>query len=303
LSQKYPGDAGISADPSVVWEEHFDEGSTAAFAARYDQVDNAAGMSLVSDVPTNSSAKKSMQLTSNPSTGANATDFYKNLASFSQGYGELYFRWYVKYQAGMPWHHAGVWFGGYYPPQSYPAPHAGTKPVGNDRFSVAIEPMVPDPTSVLPNPNFDFYNYWMNMHTCSGCNGSYWGNSLIGQSSFVAEDNTWECVEVHLKVNTVLSSATGSMLEVWENDNLVQSFNPSGPGGGWVQDHYCPTGADVGCNYSYTAPGPVDLQVRTTSSLNINYFWPQNYITSGGPGSLWFSNMVVATQRVGCIVP
>jgi len=243
-----------------------------------------------------------MRMTSNPSIGINATDFYAN---FSSGYGELYFRWYVKYQAGIPWHHAGVWFGGYNPPLNWANPQAGTKPAGNDRFSIAIEPAW---TQGSPNPPFDFYNYWMNMHTCSSCGGSYFGNNLISKSTFTAEDNQWECVEVHAKLNTDMSSATGSILEVWRNDSLMESLTPTSStnsDGKWVQDHYCPADADMSrcTSYSATAPQPVNLQVRTTTALNLNYFWPQNYITSGGAGSMRLSNMVVATKRIGCIAP
>ena len=301
LSQEYPGDVGIQNDPSVVWSEHFDEGSIGAFVARYDTYDNEAGMSLVPDVPAGSAEKYAIQLTSNPTTGADATDFYKNFANFSSGYTDLYFRWYVKYQAGIPYHHTGVWFGGYNPPLNWPYPHAGQKPTGTDRFSIAIEPIWHVGTS---NPVLDFYNYWMNMQSCSSCGGKYWGNELVENNSFTA-DTTWECIEVHLAINTDMNSAAGSMLEVWKNNNLVQSFSPTGPAGGWVQDHYCPAGSTASqCQYSYTLPGPADLQVRTTSALNINYFWPQNYITSGnGPGSVWYSNMVVATKRIGCLVP
>jgi hypothetical protein len=46
----------------------------------------------------------------------------------------------------------------------------------------------------------------------------------------------------------------------------------------------------------------LDLQWRTTPSLQLNYFWPQNYITqSGVTGSMQFADMIVATKRVGCI--
>ena len=301
LSQEYPGDVGIQNDPSVVWSEHFDEGSIAAFLSRYESHSNEAGMSFVPDVPAGSAEKYSIELTSNPTTGADATDFYKNFANFSSGYDNLYFRWYVKYEAGVPYHHTGVWFGGYNPPLNWPYPHAGVKPTGDDRFSIAIEPIWNVGSS---NPILDFYNYWMNMHTCSSCGGNYWCNELVEDNSFTA-DTTWECIEVHLEINTDMNSDAGSMLEVWKNNNLVQSFSPNGPTGGWVQDHYCPSGSTASqCQYSYVSIAAPDLQVRTTSALNINYFWPQNYITSGSsPGSVWYSNMVVATKRIGCLVP
>jgi hypothetical protein len=48
---------------------------------------------------------------------------------------------------------------------------------------------------------------------------------------------------------------------------------------------------------------PLELQWRSTASLQLDAFWPQNYITSGPDGSVQFDEMVVATSRVGCLAP
>lgn len=293
LASRYPCDKGIESDPSFVWGENFEEGSLSAFASRYDQVDNTPGMAFVSDVPVKSCGGHAMSLTAGGSVSA--TDFYKKLPNAN----ELYVRWYAKYEAMVPWHHTGVWFGGYDPPQSYPSPHAGIKPAGNDRFELAIEPIWGVGS---PNPDFDFYNYWMQMHTCSSCDGDYWGNALISKTSFTADDDTWVCVETHAVVNSDLGSTKGAVLEVWKNDVLVQAFPETGGVGFWVQDHYCPVGANGSqCAYSPTAPGPLDLQLRSTASLQLNYFWPQNYITSTQTGTVEYDDMVVATSRIGCL--
>jgi hypothetical protein len=300
LAQLYPGDKGIGADPSVVWDEHFDEGSVSAVTARYESSDNVSAMTIVSDHPAASSVKVSMQFTADPSAGNNGPDLYKNFAKFSKGYDELYYRWYVKYEPNIEWHHAGLWIGGYDPPQDWAAPHAGMKPAGNDRFSIAVEPVWGVGTST---PQLDFYNYWMNMHTCSSCSGSYWGNSLVEQTSLTTDDGQWVCMELHVKLNTDMASAAGSMLEIWKNDKIVQSFTATGPSGGWIQDHYCPQGSTAPQCAGSATNGPANIQVRTQKTLNLNYFWPQSYVTTGGAASMWYSNMVVATKRIGCIVP
>jgi hypothetical protein len=46
---------------------------------------------------------------------------------------------------------------------------------------------------------------------------------------------------------------------------------------------------------------PLDLQFRSTLELKLSHFWPQNDISSGGPGSLWLDHMVLARRRVGCL--
>src|SRR5881392_1013247 len=274
LADRYPCDRGIATDPAVIWAENFEEGSVSAVTSRYQDYKTADGRNAATQ----------------------ATDLYKRLDT---GQDELYVRWYAKYQAGAPWHHTGVWFGGYNPPSDWPNPQAGIRPLGNDRVSFSVEPVWGNGG---PNPVFDFYNYWMQMHTCSGCGGSYWGNALISRTAFTASDNTWACVEVHARLNTDMASDAGAVLEVWKSDSLVQRFPDTAGAGYWVQDHFCPVGADGSqCNYSPTAAGPADLQFRTTTDLKLNAFWPQNYVTDPASGSVWFDDMVVAKQRIGCL--
>lgn len=300
LSDQYPGDIGIDNDPDVVWHENFEEGSVAAVTGRYDSAANPPGMTLSTDVPARSSGHASMQLTSDGG-GANATDLYKNLGA---GYDEIFVRYYAKYQAGVMWHHTGVWIGGYNPPSPYPNPMAGLKPNGDDRFSVSLEPM-----EAAPNARLDFYDYWMQMHSWMDVpmgSTAYYGNSLVHQTSLRAPDDTWFCVELHIKLNPDPTSPAGAELGLWINDTQVQDFTDSAPLGCWIKDKFCPVGADgpecTGypslCVQPYI---PLDLQYRSTSALKINAFWPQNYITAGGAGSVWYDDMVMAKRRIGCL--
>jgi hypothetical protein len=232
--------------------------------------------------------------------GPTATDLYRNLGA---GVGELWARWYVKYEAGVTWHHSGVWIGGYDPPMDYPSPQAGLRPEGDDRFSVSLEPM-----GAGTDVRMDFYNYWMTMHSWMEVpdgNNSYYGNTLIHDTTLRAPDDGWTCLEVHIKVNPDPGSAAGAELGVWQDDVSVQQFSDTAPLGYWVRDKFCPDAADgTECtDYRPVSPTlvPLDLQLRSVASLQINTFWPQNYITEGPEGSLWFDDMVLATRRIGCL--
>ncbi len=300
IAAKYPGDLGIDKDPAVVWVENFEEGSVGAVTGRYDDSKNAAGMTLVSDIAPKSGGKASMKMTAS-GDGANATDLYKRL---DPGYEDWYVRWYAKYQPSIQWHHSGVWFGGYNPATSYPSPQAGLKPNGDDRITVAIEPIYGVGSGAA---RFDFYNYWMNMHSWMAVpSGSqaYYGNGLVHQNTFTVDETKWSCLEVHVKLNPDPTNATGGMLEVWKNNTLVASFDDAGPKGYWIRDKFCPPGANGKECTDYPAPFDtvMDLQWRSTTSLKLNYFWPQNYITQAGvTGEVQYDDMVVATSRVGCI--
>jgi hypothetical protein len=298
IASRHPGDQGIEADPAVVWSEGFEEGSVGAVTARYEDFKNPAGMELIADVPPGSAGGASMRMTAGGS--ASATDLYKRLADHD----ELFARWYAKYEPGVKWHHSGVWLGGYGPPSNWPNPQAGLRPDGDDRFSVSLEP-VWDVGGAAPR--FDFYNYWMTMHSwmqAPSGGTAYYGNTLVHQQAFTVDEGRWVCLEVHVKLNTDASSPAGAVLEVWKNDALVQRFDEDGPLGYWIRDKFCPGGADGGECTAYPAPADtvLDLQYRSTQALRLNAFWPQNYITDDGAvGSVQYDDMVVATERVGCL--
>ena len=132
---------------------------------------------------------------------------------------------------------------------------------------------------------------------------AYYGNTLIHRNDFTVDPGEWVCLEVHARLNPDPSSSTGALLEVWKGDILVQRFDETGPLGYWIRDKFCPAGADGSECTNYPAPADtiLDLQMRTTTALRLNAFWPQNYITEGPEGSVQYDHMVVATRRVGCL--
>jgi hypothetical protein len=301
LATKYPGDVGIAKDPSVVWHEDFEEGNVAAIVGRYDSYANSSGMSLVTDRPTSSAGAVALALTAgsrNP-----ATDFYK---SFGAGYDELYFRYYAKYVGAGPWHHTGLWIGGYSPPLRYTYPRAGRKPAGNDLFSIGLEPI-----PLFDNVPMDLYTYWRGMQSWksnpTGAVGDYYGNTLLHDADFRMQSNTWVCYEIHLKVNPDPTNDSGAVLEVWQNDALVRRFDDKGPRGYWVKDKFCPLDASGSECTAYRPANPtqvlLDQQWRSASAMKVNYFWPQNYNTEDPNSTLMLDDMVVATKRIGCTVP
>jgi hypothetical protein len=299
IADGYPGDEGIADDPDVVWAENFEQASVADFLARYDSHQNEAGMSFDPNVPARSSGSASLRLESS-GEGENATDFYKNLGA---GWDELYVRYYARYEANVPWHHTGVWIGGYNPPSDWPDPNAGLKPDGDDRFSISLEPLEQNSAT----PRMDFYNYWMTMHSWmevpSG-DTAYYGNSLIHEPSLVARDS-WQCIELYIKLNPEPASALGAELALFVDDVPLVAFTDQAPLGYWIKDKFCPdTAPGEECtDYRPSDPElvPLDLQFRSDENLKLNALWPQNYITDPGSGSVWYDDMVLARRRIGCL--
>jgi hypothetical protein len=301
LAAKYRCDVGIESDPAFLFKEDFEEGSISTLLGRYsDHSGDPSSMALTADIPGGSCGKASGRFTA--SASATTSSLFRQIS----GIDEVYYRAYVKYQAGITWHHSGLSIKGYNPPSPWPLGLAGLKPNGDDSFSVALEPVY---GTGSPNPRFDIYAYWMKMRSWMDQpqgDQAYYGNSLVHQNAFTADDDTWICVEMHLGLNTDLSSATGAVLELWKNDALVQHFDHQAPLGCWIKDKFCPVGADGSectdypslCLLPYVPP---DLQLRSTSALAITGIGFGNYITEGGDGSVAFDDVVVARTRIGCV--
>jgi len=76
------------------------------------------------------------------------------------------------------------------------------------------------------------------------------------------------------------------VLEVWKNDVLIQRFpDTAGAGIGCRTTSAPRVPMARQCNYSSTAPGPLDLQFRNSPTLQLNHLWPQNYITDPASGA------------------
>jgi len=298
LSDDHPGDVGLGGDPAVVWFEDFEGGDVAAITGRYDQAQGTARMQVLGDQPPGAGGTSALSLTAGG--GVDAVDLYKQLPDAD----EWFVRWYAKYQPQAPWHHSGMWIGGYNPGMPFPSPQAGLAPNGDDRFSLAIEPVWNVGAS---GTRFDFYNYWRGMHswmeTPTNDGTSYFGNSFIHQNALTVDGDQWTCLELHVKLNPDPASAAGAVLEVFENDAQVVRFDDAAPLGYWIRDKFCPTGADGSecTDFPAAFDEVLDLQLRSVDALKLNAFWPQNYVTDAAQGTLVLDQMVVATQRVGCI--
>jgi hypothetical protein len=301
IAASYRCDLGIENDPAVLFKEDFEEASILALLDRYsDHNGEDSSMALVGDIPVTGCGKTAGRFTASPS--ADTSSVFRQLA----GIDEIYLRAYVKYQAGVNWHHTGISIKGYNPPSPWPLGLAGLKPNGDDDFSLALEPVYGVGSK---NPRFDVYAYWMRMHSWMDQpegDQAYYGNSLVHQRGFTADDDTWICVEVHLKLNSDLGSSAGTMLELWKNDVPIAHFDDQTPLGCWIKDKFCPVSAGAAecadypslCQEPYV---PAELQWRSTGALQITGIGFGNYITEGTSGSVEYDHVVVATTHIGCV--
>jgi hypothetical protein len=126
LSAKYPKDAGIGRDSSVLFAENFEAGALEDVFKRWTEVSNKGGkvVSLSQDVPPTSAGKRSVQLTANvpENTGGHL------YARLKKGVDRVFARFYVKFPQDADYIHHFVHMGGYNPPTNWPQGGAGDRP-------------------------------------------------------------------------------------------------------------------------------------------------------------------------------
>jgi hypothetical protein len=282
LASRYPGDVGIENDPAVIFVEKFEDSLAAAFN-RWGDVKNGPSMVWSSDVPAGSPGGHSLQI---PSVGGGVNSGGHLYKLLSPGIDDtIYIRYYIKYPSNSNFHHSGIWTGGFYPISLWPDPQAGSRPAGNDRFMAAAEQ-----NSVTRL--FDHYNYWMGMHPDAG--GAYWGDFLLNNPAIQAPRDAWACVEHMVKLNNPVSASNGEHA-IWLNGVKVSHLGQGFPTGSWSGGIFTQGAGST----------PFEgFRWRSTTSLNINYIWLQNYSPDDPPGvsaSIKYDHVVVAKSYIGCL--
>jgi hypothetical protein len=282
IAAGYVADVGIENHPDVIWVERFDEADLQGVFARYTDVLNGAGMSLVPDVPPGSQSTRSLRITAvgGQNTGGH---LFRPLPGTGE---ELYFRFYVKYGPTGTHHHSGLWTGGYNPQTAWPQGGAGQRPTGDDRFTIGFEGN---------GAHMDFYTYWAGMRPNPSSNpetgDNYWGNSLVNDIQAGVAAGQWICYEIRVKLNTPPTASDGE-LSLWRNGELIFEMGPGTPGT-WVWSHFTRDAAGE----------PFEgFQWRTTTDLRLGFLWMTLYSTGNAAGVtsvLQFDHVVVARSYIG----
>ena len=263
----------------IIFQENFEAASISEMTVKWDEAKNSANMSFSSDVPEGSPGSQSlvMTYTAGQNTGGH---LYKMLPD---GYDSLFARFYVKFEANhSPVHHF-VHMGGYYPPTTWPQGGAGSRPVGNERFTTGIEPFG-------DNWSWDFYTYWMHMRGYADPN-YFWGNTFHPNPAARINRGEWIRVELMMKVNDPVDSYNGEQA-FWVNGEKIQHLGDGFPNGYWIWDKFYPhpdSSAFEG------------FQWRNDERLKLNFFWLLYYMTgeTDHMDKIYFDDVVVSTEYIG----
>ncbi len=197
LAQRASDLRTLRALPEVIFADDFEQG---ALGDGWDEVGNKDGsvLSWVDPGPDSGLGRRCLRVEAHlgRNTGGGLTKWFKSAE-------RLHVRFYTRFDVQCDYVHHFVtlrankaltgrdrWsgFGG-----------AGLKPVGDERFSTAIEAW--GNWGRFPAPGrWNFYSYWHEMEPSR--DGKYWGNSFLPENEPNIEKGRWICVEFMVRHNT-----------------------------------------------------------------------------------------------------
>jgi hypothetical protein len=263
LAAGYKADSGIAAHSAVIFADDFESGE---LGARWDEQSPAKERALslappMDDICGRRCLRVEARLGENQGGG---------LTKWFQPAERVFVRFYVRFDPGCDYVHHFVtlranrglhggdkWsgFGG-----------AGERPLGDERFSTALEPW--GNWARWPAPGkWDFYSYWHQMHVSPDL--KYWGNSFLPEPQPVIQKEHWICAEFMLKHNT--PGQSDGEQAFWIDGRLL---------GHWK-----------GINW------------RKTESLKANALTLESYVTDRWTNNttnvVYFDNVVIARAYIG----
>jgi hypothetical protein len=318
IAIKYPGDMGIEKDPDVIFVESF-EGSVDEICSHWESVSGKPTMSKSKDVVPGSGGSESLLLTRVPGGTEGYTDggnLYRRLNNATGGYGyeQVFFRFYMKFNAEhAPIHHYGSGLVGFRPTTPWAQGGAGERPNADARWSTQVEPGTFD--------TWHFYSYWQGMGG-SPPRGQTWGNTFEWDcpDRAVAREK-WICLEVMVKMNDI-GNSNGEQA-YWLDGKLSRNAEGKitsyvGKGfpsvGTWIYDKFKPYASEQGITWDYEQGRGVALaggkpfpgfEWRSTPELNINAIWLYRYMSQPERrvSKVWWDHLVVATKYIGPLTP
>jgi hypothetical protein len=292
IAARYPNDAGIGTDPRVIFADNFDawEADTAqpppgTWDAVRNGTDPRQRQTLV--VPgrvavggADLSGKNVLRLACHHG-GPNTAGLRKHLGNYRSpkegkgaGYEDVYVRYYQKLDAAYaPERNHGANLGGrdLTHPDSWSVGRADTRDVAaHGYFYSGLQPY---PASRGRPMYWGFYSYHLDKPT-------QWGDDYRPQPGErkAIEVGRWYCLERHMKLNATDPLTADGVEELWVDGERVLR-----------RDGLC----------FRRAPG---LRI-TVFELEVYYHGLPERYTAEKPITVYFDNVVIATERIGCLSP
>jgi hypothetical protein len=304
ISTQYPRDVGIAADARVLFASDFENGLTGW--TRY--TNDTDHIMVLTDATLAHAGTRFLraqvtrtQLATNANISANAQ------YDFATRVPEVYWRFHTRFvgQTSSPHHWVRVGAG---TPSYQSDGLANTVPPGNQGFWFDLD--------ASQGKTFGFYVYWYKMRSgrcndgsatpgCAGDQGStyYYGNNFnpAGQTAFAAD--SWFCLELRAKANTVGQS--DGELTLWKDDALVGEYKPGTPRGRWLRDNFYSWGqyyTDEQAFEGFDFRSDANVLLKR---VTLDAYYQVDTLPAAAPAAqvILYDDVVIATSRIGCRVP
>jgi hypothetical protein len=308
---------GLGDDPAVIFFDDFETGW-----GRWDAPDaDTEYLKMQSDAATAYAGSGYLQ-SSVTSAHLEAQEYISSQSHFNfpSSVERVFFRYYAQFVGTAPTPHhwvrmtAGT-------PEFNGSGRANRVPPGDEGFWFDFDANTDDV--------FNFYVYWYNMRSgrCNdgsvvpGCEGDqgntyHYGNVFRPPEQTPFPRDEWFCVEMMASANTV--GQMDGALAFWIDDRPVGDYQQGAPDGTWLRDSF----HEGGCDFSAcTDPEPFEgFDFRSSDAVAFKGFVLDAYyerassadrraileaagIVVSDAQTVFYDNVVVATERIGCRVP
>ena len=312
LSERFPNDSFPGNEPSLLFHSNFENDF-----AGWDSFMSYSGMpSIIENNPTlahagNKSFKATFTLAALQSRGSASV---RTIKQFNTESDTVFFRFYSRFtaQTARPHHWVGACaFSG----SECPGGNAGLRPPGDSRFSSTVD--------IDGENKLFFYTYWHQMRSgrcndgsvtpgCAGDQGRtyYYGNTFRPANQQSLDLTQWNCYEFMVKENTI-GQWDGSQA-MWVNGNFLGEFTKDVTHGEWLRANFYTEGewgTDPVNNFfeGYNFRSAESVRLR---SFKLEFYQQQDTLTQrradtpvkGTNQTMFFDDVVIATERIGCMV-
>ena len=238
IAAKHPGDAGIAADPAVIFADNFEDDATPADLKRkWSGVFGDQDMRITEVPAAVHSGRKALQITMPRQTSPHSSGLQ---AVFADEHDTVFLRYYSKFEKGFDYpsgvscHNGADISAHYYTNGATP----GQRADGHNKFLVAYEDeigyrgpaAVPGPLNVYcyhPEQRDNFGDHFlpsgsvMPYSPTLGNHGSF-GAEFVPRTDIVPELDRWYCFEFMVKSNT--AGRRDGRIACWLDGTLIADF-------------------------------------------------------------------------------
>lgn len=314
LTARYPDDTALSADPAVLFHDDFEQGW-----GKWDAPSKDTAHLVIESAAATAHAGSRYLRSTVTEAQLQADEYISSASEFAlkKRVDTVYWRFYARFVgiSVTPHHWVRMAAG----TEAYESSGlANTVPAGDQGFWFDFDADTSD--------RFNFYVYWYEMRsgrcndgsTTPGCAGDqgttyHYGNTFAPASQAPFPRDTWLCIELMAKANSVGTSDGALAFSV--NDTLLGDYRSGFPSGTWLRDRFHPGG----CTFSACeAPKPFEgFDFRSSSDVRFKKIFLDAYYQRDTTASrraelearglsvspeqtVLYDDVVVATSRVGC---